>query len=237
MYFEVSISAGAYINEYINGNTIFSIDDFIDNYRETMFGTKEFQNFIVGLKKYNKNTKRKIDFYGIDLEFQKDITKKVQEYLTLEHKTSIKNRIMDNQEKTTEINALDEKNFEIQREAVLLNNFVNVYKSNSLCYLGAWHIRQNSNDENFVKNLVKQHPRTQMLAVELLYKNSKRTVQDNKKYKIINVNDEFNEDDYHKYGDIFILKADNSQGVMVLENCINTKMLKNYAKTFCQDFA
>ena len=36
IYFEIGISAGIYINEFINGNEIFSLDDFIADFKGTM---------------------------------------------------------------------------------------------------------------------------------------------------------------------------------------------------------
>lgn len=82
VFFETSYSAGLYINEYINGNEIFPLKEFIKDYKGTMFGSYELEKFIISLKKYNRRTKNKIEFIGIDLEYQKLITQKMIEYLT-----------------------------------------------------------------------------------------------------------------------------------------------------------
>ena len=59
IYFETSVSAGMYIDQYINNVAIFPIQAFIESYGGTMFGTMAFQQFIISLRKYNQRAKRK----------------------------------------------------------------------------------------------------------------------------------------------------------------------------------
>ena len=223
VYFETSISAGIYINEYINGKEIFPIKDFLEDYKGTMFGTREFQNFIIYLKRYNQRAKRKINFYGVDLEFQKHITEKILEYVPREYKNTWRNRIVKNQTNTLKINSLDEKNFEIQRENILVNNFLEIYEPNSICYMGAWHVRNDSYDDNFVKKIKSKN--ISLLSIEIIYQNSKMTIKANNEFKIVKVNDDFDKKQYQKYGDFYIMKNDSNQGIMPLENCVNTEMI------------
>ena len=62
IFFETSFTAGLYINEYIKGNEIFHLKEFIDDYKGTMLGNYEFKEFIKKLKIYNRRAKNKLDF-------------------------------------------------------------------------------------------------------------------------------------------------------------------------------
>lgn len=223
VYFEISISAGIYIDEYINGREIFSINEFIEDFKGTMLGTSDFKDFVVSLKKYNKRAKRKINFYGIDLEFQKRIAEKMKEYLLKDTDETLYNRIISNQENTVKIDNLDDRDFEIKREETLFQNLLEIYQPNSICYMGAWHTRNSNYDENFAKKVQSKNIRA--LSVELLYQNSKRTIKTDKGFEVVKVNDVFDRTMYKKYGKIYIMKNDWCQGIIALKNCKSTKMI------------
>lgn len=226
IYFETSYSAGIYINEYINGHEIFPIKEFINDYKGTMLGSVEFENFIISLKKYNQRAKNKIIFYGIDLEFQKKITTKISEYMLKKNSKEIYNYINKNKEKINSINSLDDAHFEMKRESYLVNNFNYIYKKSkisSICFMGAWHVRDNSDDRNFIKEIRKNN--SNILALEIMYKNSTRTIKEDNQFKTVKLNDNFDKNNYTMYGKIGILKSNKNQGIIHLEKCEKLKML------------
>lgn len=218
VYFETSVSAGVYIDEYINGNELFPLEEFLEDYKRTMFGTKDFQTFILSLREYNKRAKRKIKFNGIDLEFQKHITQRIKKCTS-----KLNAHIKANEESTIKIKSLNDKDFEIEREKALVKNFFQVYEPNAICFMGAWHTRNNSNDENFVKSV--QEKNINFLSIEILYQDSIRTVQTSEGFETININDTFDKEEYKKYGAFCIAKNESKKGIFVLKNCKGTKMI------------
>ncbi|MBR2289914.1 MAG: hypothetical protein IJ867_04785 [Clostridia bacterium] len=225
VYFETSYSAGIYINEYLRGNEIFPLKEFVEDYRGTMFGTTELMNFIITLRKYYQRAKNKFAFIGIDLEFQKNITEKMLKYTSLNKNSDIYRRILRNRQNTEHLAHLDDAHFEVEREEILTQNFLELYHDtiNALCFMGAWHTRIRSNDKNFSKEIKKHH--FNVLSIELMYQNSRRTIKEDGVFKSIQIDDKYDKEKYSMYGRFGIMKEDTSQGVLVLDNCNSLDMM------------
>lgn len=183
--------------------------------------------FIIKLRKYNLRAKNKIMFYGIDLEYQKNITKKMLNFTSNNNLTSIFSKIKNNLELTNDIANLKENQYEVLRERLLINNFMEDYflldSKNLLCFMGAWHIVDNSKNNNFVKSIRKRLKSA--LSLEIKYISSKRTIIDNKHFKVIDVDDMLVYDKYNMFENIGILKTNSLQGIIILNNCHQLKMI------------
>lgn len=225
MFFETSYSAGIYINEYIHGNEIYPLREFITSYQGTMFGSLDFEDFLTNLQKYNKRAKHKINFVGIDLEYQKEITLKMLEYCRQNKMKSEFETILNNQKETISLQNLTDSDYEKKREKLLIKHFLVRYQKQIevLCFMGAWHVRDNSKEVNFVKEIRKE--KLKLLSLEVLYQDSKRTTKQNDKFKIVKVNDKINMDDYHIYYGIGISKANSKLGMILLKDCNALKMI------------
>ena len=221
VFFETSYSAGVYINEYINGNEIFPLKEFVNDYKGTMLGSYELERFIISLKKYNNKCKNKIQFVGIDLEFQNKTIQKMLEYSRINNLKDVHETIVENDNNTKAIKKLNDKEYEVKREEYLVYNFNNLYASaknkKGLCFMGAWHIRDYSEDLNFIKEIRKYI--SNILSVEILYKNSMRTIKDSTGFNVISIDDDFERNKYIIYGNIGINKTNPFEGILILENC------------------
>lgn len=225
MFFETSYSAGIYINEFIHGNEVYPLREFITSYQGTMFGSFEFENFLIKLQKYNKKAKHKIIFVGIDLEYQRKITPKMLEYCRQNKMKSEYEIILKNQKETVFLQNLTDSDYEKKREKLLIKHFLVHYPKQRevLCFMGAWHVRDNLQDMNFVKEIRKEN--LKLLSLEIFYQHSKRTIQDGDRFKIEKVNDKFEENDYKMFHCIGICKTNDKVGRIILRNCHELKMI------------
>lgn len=213
------------MNEFIQGNEIYPLREFIYAYRGTMLGSSEFETFLIKLQKYNRRAKYKFQFIGIDLEYQGEITQKMLRY-TKQNKMKVEyEQIIKNQKETVSIQNLEDNVYEIQREKLLIKHFLVHYPKQRevLCFMGAWHVRDHSKDVNFVKVIRKEQ--LKLLSLEIFYQHSKRTIQEDGRFKIEKVNDKFEENEYKMFHGIGICKTNDKVGRIILRNCHELKMI------------
>lgn len=195
---EIGYSSGVYIDNYINGNEIFSLDDFVISFKNTMLGSWDFKEFIINLKEYNKTLKGKIHIIGIDVEHQKNIAVKMLEYAKTQKIKNIELNVEKNIQNVMYLDSLSDTEYEIQREKILFNNIFENYNKEKdyICFMGLYHTKYNSKDYNVVKMI--DEKKISFLSVDVIYKNTIRTIKDNDKFKSIVVNDSFEKEE-HKY--------------------------------------
>ncbi len=230
--FETGISAGLYINEYIHGNEVFDINDFVKSYKGTMLGSIEFADFVRKLKKYVSRVNYKVEFYGIDLEYQRFVTDKMLDYIG---DLPISKAIKKNLKNTELINNYDDEKYGKYREKFLFQNFKTIIdyigldkdfaNSNIIGFVGAWHVREFEKSESLAQ-MIRRILKKKVLSIETLYKYSRRTVKEDGIFKVVKVNDELEESNYKKFGTYYISKENDSIGTYLLSNCHSLKMLK-----------
>lgn len=92
----------------------------------------------------------------------------------------------------------------------------------AICFMGAWHTRDNSKDWNFVKEIRKKL--NNILSIEIMYKRSMRTIKNENKFQTISIDDSVDTKKYRMYGKLGINKTNSLEGVLILENCEELKM-------------
>lgn len=223
---EVGYSSGVYIDNYINGNEIFPLKDFVLEFKNTMMGSFEFGRFIKKLKEHNKTLKNKIHIIGIDVEYQKKIALKVLKYVNENGLKYEKNNIEKNIDNVKHLNNLSESNYEIEREKILYNNFVTYYKKEKdyICFMGLYHTKYHSEDNNLVKMLEKD--KINFISIDIIYKNTFRTIMENEGFKVIKINDAIMLEEYDFYPDKNIYLKNEYEGAVLIKNGKELKMIK-----------
>lgn len=222
---EVGYSSGIYIDNYINGIEIFPLKDFVLEFKNTMMGSYEYGVFIKKLKDYNKTLKNKIHVIGIDVEYQENIALKILNYVNENGLEYEKNNIEKNIDNVKYLNNLSESDYEIEREKMLYNNFVNYYKKekNYICFMGLYHTKYNSEDNNLVMMLKKY--KINFIGIEIIYKNTFRTIRENDEFKVIKIDDAIMLEEYDFYPDKNIYLKNEQEGAVFIKNGNALKMI------------
>lgn len=199
---ELGYSAGIFINEFIHGNEIYNIDEFIEDFKGTVLYTQFLKEYILKLKEYIQKG-NKVIVIGIDIEHQKHIAEKVLKYLKKEQDIQNINRNIEYSEK---IKDFDDISYEIAREEYLYINF-NKYFNNKecICFMGAYHTSLEKKDGYNTKPLCTRlnTELDNMLSIEIKYINTKRKIKNGNEFEIIKVNDEIDENVF-KFDEIYI---------------------------------
>lgn len=196
---ELGYSAGIYINEYIHGNEIYDINEFIEEFKGTVFYTKYLKKYILKLKEHVQ-LGNKINIIGIDIEHQKHIAEKVLKYVNNEEDLL---NIQSNIKYAEKIRNFDDISYEIAREEYLYSNFNKYFKDTEcICFMGAYHTSLVKKDEYNTNPLCTRlkSELNNILSIEIKYINTNRKIKNGNDFEIIKVNDaveknviEFNE--------------------------------------------
>jgi len=185
---ELGYSAGIYINEYIHGNEIYNIDEFIEDFKNILIYTKYLKEYILNLKECVESG-NKVKVIGIDIEHQRHIAEKILKYT--DNKEDIYN-IQRNIEYAETIKDYDDISYEIAREEYLYNNFNKYFKNTEcICFMGAYHTSLEKKDGYNTNPLCTRlkNELDNMLSIEVKYINTNRKIKNGNYFEIIKVND------------------------------------------------